>query len=510
MPLKFLLKSRHSQRRSRPLKFRNGKFSTAAVSALVLASCTGETTLSTAASSDQAWSPNGQATSDFSVDGAIGTVDLGDDIKSGKAYDLPQLIDLGQKSHPATRIAWQQARQAAAGVGMVEGTFLPIITANVIGGVQDVITPLPDLQGGTSYVDTDARGVVPNITLQWLLFDFGERQAWKTAAEQTAYAANVNFNGTHQLLIHDISRAYYQYGAAQENMAIAERAYQNSLALQEAAESRFANGIGTSIETAQAKQIVAQSKFRVVQAKDGWSNSYQDLLGAVGVSPRSKIKIATSSGRRLPRSRAMPTDQLIEKALSRRPDVLASYAMLKASEANELAADAAFRPKVYLGAVAADNSGRIQTGALPGIGLQNTTTGVVVGASIPIYDGEIRKNKRLQAQAETAAAAAAHEQAMNVATREIIMSSNALESALASYEAASEMRKAAQVAYDAAFEGYRNGLGTLTDVSAVDTGLLDAKQAQADSHAAALIAASTMAFALGNLTSQSAPARALR
>jgi outer membrane protein TolC len=94
--------------------------------------------------------------------------------------------------------------------------------------------------------------------------------------------------------------------------------------------------------------------------------------------------------------------------------------------------------------------------------------------------------------------------------REILVTSNAVSSALASYEAASELRRAASVTYDAAFEAYQNGLGTLTDVTTAESGLLDARQAQADAHAAALIAASTLAFTLGNMTSSAAPSEALR
>ena len=30
-----------------------------------------------------------------------------------KTYDLPELIDIAERSHPETRVAWEQARQAA-------------------------------------------------------------------------------------------------------------------------------------------------------------------------------------------------------------------------------------------------------------------------------------------------------------------------------------------------------------------------------------------------------------
>jgi outer membrane protein TolC len=480
-----------------------------------LAGCIADPSGLTSSAPDRPWDPGGQG-GGFGVQGAIGDAALTEasrspvQVLSGKTYDLAELIDLGQRSHPSTRVAWEQARQAAAAVGIAEGTFLPMISANVIAGYQDVVTPLPDLKGGTDYVSTKASGVTPNIALQWLLFDFGERQALLEASKQTAYAANVSFNGSHQLLIHNITRAYYLYGVARQKTAIAEQTRANSGKVLAAAQARFSNGIGTSIEVAQAKQLVAQSNFRLVQARDGVDDAYQDLTGAVGLDPKAKVRVATSAGRRLPKARAVPADKVIQQALSRRPDVLASYAAVKASEANERAAAAAFLPKVYLGAVAASNRGRVQSGALPGVGLQGTTSGVMVGASIPIFDGQIRANRQRQAASATAAAVALHRQTRDAAVREILVTSNAVSSALASYEAASELRRAASVTYDAAFEAYQNGLGTLTDVTTAESGLLDARQAQADAHAAALIAASTLAFTLGNMTSSAAPSEALR
>ena len=469
----------------------------------------------TASAPDTPWAPAGAAApaagtaGDFAVPAnpAIGAPAAG--VRSGRLYDLPELIDLAQRSNPATRLAWEQARQAALAQGMVEATFLPILTANVIGGWQNVVTPLPDLEGGTDYVSTEASGVAPNLALQWLVFDFGQREAWREAARQNAYAANVTFNGAHQALIYDVARAYYQYGAARSDLGLAERARGNSRRIAEAAEARYRNGVGTSIEVAQAKQLVAQSNLRLVQAQDSQRDAYQDLLGAVGISPRSSIRVSDTSGRRLPSARALPSDALIETALARRPDVLASYAAVKASEAGERAAEADFMPKVYMGAVAGTENTSLQTGNLPGIGAEGTSTGVILGLSIPLYDGGLRAANQKRAQSTTAAAAAAFERTRDAATREMVVASDTLRSTLEAHTAAVALTSAAQVTYDAAFEAYQNGVGTLTDAIAAENGLLDAREARADAHAAAQIAAATLAFSLGAMTSRAAPAQAL-
>ena len=44
-----------------------------------------------------------------------------------RLYSLPQLIDLAQRSNPDTRVAWEQARQAALAVGMAESLELSVL-----------------------------------------------------------------------------------------------------------------------------------------------------------------------------------------------------------------------------------------------------------------------------------------------------------------------------------------------------------------------------------------------
>lgn len=80
------------------------------------------------------------------------------------------------------------------------------------------------------------------------------------------------------------------------------------------------------------------------------------------------------------------------------------------------------------------------------------------------------------------------------------MASDTLRSALQTYAVASELTETASVTYEASFDAYQNGLGTITDITIADSGLLDARQARADANAPSLIAAATLAFSLGSLT----------
>src|SRR5580704_6195934 len=60
-----------------------------------------------------------------------------------KPYDLPMLIDLAQRTNPQTRAAWEEARAAAAAIGLVESSYLPQLSMEALGGFERTPLPIP-------------------------------------------------------------------------------------------------------------------------------------------------------------------------------------------------------------------------------------------------------------------------------------------------------------------------------------------------------------------------------
>lgn len=427
---------------------------------------------------------------------------LSEGVGQDRSYGLPELIDLAQRTNPATRTAWQRARQAALAVGMVEATYLPVITASVIGGSQELTTPLPEVLGQRLSLENTETGTAQILALQWLLFDFGQRQALATAAKQAAIAANILFNGTHQQLIFDVSQAYYLYGASIQRLGFAETALRNALAVRAAVEARQAQGLATSVETAQARQAVAQAELRQVQAQGEERDRYQSLLAAVGVNVELKVDAVSAADRPLPAPASAPLEATIRQALSQRPDVAASYAAMQASKAGVKAAQADYLPKVYAGGNLAWGSGDFDVTSLPSIGQQGSGNGLLLGVTVPIYDAGLREAQVRDAESRAKMAADELQRVQTAAVTEIVAARNALRTALESHRAATALVAAASTTYDAAFAAYRNGVGTVDAATEADTALLDARQAQADAHAAALVGAVNLAFVVGSLTSR--------
>src|SRR2546426_2028740 len=67
-------------------------------------------------------------------------------INPRKVYGLAELIDIAERSNPDTRVAWERARQAAAGVGLSESAYYPYLAASPAAGYDRAFIPFPTLK----------------------------------------------------------------------------------------------------------------------------------------------------------------------------------------------------------------------------------------------------------------------------------------------------------------------------------------------------------------------------
>src|SRR5215470_4024810 len=158
-----------------------------------------------------------------------------------KTYNLAELIDIAQRSNPETRVAWERARQAAAGVGLTESAYYPYIVAAAAGGYDRAFIPFPTLR--TTLQPPPINGNLPNVEIvggstlstesllaraelnaKWLLIDFGERNAIRAAAREKLMMANVGFNGTHQKIVFNVTDRFYQLGTARQKVMMTQSA----------------------------------------------------------------------------------------------------------------------------------------------------------------------------------------------------------------------------------------------------------------------------------------------
>jgi len=472
----------------------------------LLSACVTDSVERAPASPSTPWQPSGQTsqavTDSFSVPENRQILDnpLTPKIELNHAYSLPELINIAQLENPDTRIAWQQARQAALAVGLSETLFLPIISANVIGGYQHTRTPLPVSVLGHDNIETNSHAVIPALVLQWLVFDFGQRRALTNAAEQVSFAANIGFNGIHQKIIYDVTRTYYQYGAAQARYKKTEEMLRNSKNILAAAEAKRQQGIGTSLEVAQVTQLVAQAELNRVVAQGLQRDAKQALLASTGLPANSKLDVDSPEYQAPSLKVIQPSQKMVEQALARRPDVLASYALAQAAKEGITAAEASYMPKIVMAGGLARARTRFDIQGLPSIGPQTSSSNILLGISLPLYDGGMRAIRVQEAQSRAASAHETFEKTREMAAREIVVSGDVLESAIASETASANLVKTALITYDAAFDAYKHGVGTITVVNEAANNLLLAQQLEIDARTSVLVAVANLAFVMGEMT----------
>ena len=420
-------------------------------------------------------------------------------IDPGKTYGLGELIDIAQRTNPETRGAWERARQAAIAIGLAEGTYYPALTAAATGAVAHVPIPIPTtvVPGGVFTADTHF--VIPALSLEWLLLDFGRRGAAVDAARALAMEAIAGFNAKHQQIVFAVTRDFHALTAVRGKVAADRAAVAAARSLDEAATARKQNGLATLPEVLQAREESARATYELQDALAAEHDARMALLESIGIRPGTPIEIADVSPDPLPPALDQSVDEAIDRALGQRPDLIAGLAAVRAGEAEVRKARADYWPKLAARTAVAGNIGelKVENSAYQGVHELQYDAGFRLEWTL--FDGFERRNKVRLAESTQHHATAELEHATDKAVREVWKAYNDTKVALAKHEAAAALLTASEKAWDATLESYRNGLSTFPDVREAERNLARARTADTAARAEVRTRAAALAFSTGDL-----------
>jgi outer membrane protein len=424
-------------------------------------------------------------------------------------YSLPELIDIAQRRNKDTRIAWEQARQAAIGVGIARAAFLPEITASALGGYQHIASPFPTNLVSRGYITANAQEIFPEIAIKYLLVDFGGgREAAEQGAQQLSFAANVGFTAAHQKLILSVARAYFTLDGVDAQLAAAHKALDDARTLQQASEALHARGLSTIVDVQLARRGTAQAAYDIAQATAAQHNANYTLLQVLELPPTTKLLVQNSFDRPLPRGTLRTVDQMMADALRQRSDLLANLARLRAAESGITQARSDMEPKLLIDSNVQGNLGRISVDGGRYESVEQPQAGLFLRFEWPLYQGGLRQNRVRLAESRRAEAQDALEASSSAALREVAVAYDQVQTGLSQYSAAVTLQAAAQSSSDSAIEAFARGVGAFTDAVNASTALAAARATLVRAHSQALIDAAALAFAAGELTSSAAPSLA--
>jgi outer membrane protein len=467
-------------------------------------------------SSDRTWAPPGLSSYERELAGYSSKEGSQVSINPRKVYGLAELIDIAERNNPETRVAWERARQAAAAVGLSESAYYPFLAASAAAGYDRAFIPFPTLAvnakklltnpslndvkitGGSSLV-TEALVYRAELSAKWLLLDFGERNAVVAAARERLMMANVGFNAIHQKIVFEVTERFYQLGTAHQKVLVSQSALEAAQNVEQAVQARIDSGLATKPELLQAQQQSAQTAFDVEATRGAESDARVALIESLGLLPTVPLKVA-DLGQSSPVEHAdRSVDELITKALSHRPDLVAKLANVYAKQDEIRRVRAEYYPKILLDAHISETELDVSIAGSKYFGDNQPTWGAFITMNVPIFDGFARRHKMEAAEADLHVAQNELAGARDSAVREVWKAYTDFKTALRKQDSAAKLVTASQNAFDAVLESYKNGLSTYPEIVSAQRNLTSARSVGHDTQSAIFTAATALALSTGDL-----------
>ena len=396
-------------------------------------------------------------------------------------------------------MAWERARQAAVAVGLAEGTYYPVIAAVATAAVAHVPLPIPTTVVPGGIFTADTHFVIPALSLEWLLLDFGRRRALVDAAQALAMEANVGFNAKHQQIVFDVTRKFYSLTAVRGKVAADRAALDSARSLEEAATMRKQHEVATLPEVLQAQEETARATYELQDALAAEHDARMALLESIGIRPGAPIEVADVSQQPLPPTLEESVDQAIDRALMQRPDLIARLAAVRAKEAEVRKARADYWPKFAIRSAVAGNIGELKVDNSPYQGVADLQYDAGFRLEWTLFDGFERRNQVRLAESQQHEAEDELEHAKDAAVREVWKAYNDTKVALAKQQAAAALLTASEKAWDATLDSYKHGLATFPDVRESQRDLARARTLDQAARAEVWTQAAAFAFSTGDL-----------
>ncbi|HZO38998.1 MAG TPA: TolC family protein [Methylomirabilota bacterium] len=422
-------------------------------------------------------------------------------IDPDKRYELPELIDLAQRTNPETRVAWEGARRAALAVGLVESEYFPVLAISVLGGYQNLAVPVPTSVASDGFFRLELLQAVPALNLRWLLLDFGRRGNARDAAKERLMAANLGFNRQHQQVAFAVQRAFYGMTSIRARIAVAQSSLDAARTVQEATESRLTRGLATRPEVALARQQAAQAMFDLEDVLAKERDAQVTLAESIGITPTTPIQVTEFSNLPAGTDLQESVEKTIDRALEKRPDLLARVAALRASEADVRRARAAYWPTLSLvgdvGSILGNARITADDKSTKWFGATQPSYGIGLSLAWEVFDGGARQRRVELAESTRRTAEDQITATRDRAVSEVWKAYTDVKLAYRRLDVAAALLEASQLAYDDSLATYRMGLGTLTDLLAARRELSRARFVELDTKVQLLQSAAALAFNTG-------------
>ena len=413
----------------------------------------------------------------------------------GGALDLVALIDLALANNPGTRVAWFQAKAAAAEWGQAKSAYYPTVSASVnftrskMRSVDTTHSGIPFLADSTY---TTSYG--PSLQINYLLFDFGKRSSDVKAALQALYMANFTYNQSLQDLVFNVEMNYYQLYGAEAMVAASLITLEEASTTYRVAEEKRRTGLGSEVDRLRALASLKSAEFEREKNLALVENNRAVLANGLGISVSEAVSIIHPGELLACKELEREVDELMEVTLREKPSLQAARAALRSLTHQRNSAKRNFFPTVS-GTVLGDYFHYQRARGNP---YQNYQAALVLNWNL--FEGFNRQYQLIEAKA-------LEREARQLLRGEQLQAVSQVWSAYFSFKAAQKqvvsakaMVAAAEAAHKAMQISYERGLSDIADLLKEHSVLALARQQKVDAEVSLATSMATLAYATGHLS----------
>lgn len=405
---------------------------------------------------------------------------------------LDRLEQSALRDNPSVQAAAQRLVQALEQAGVTRSSQQPQINARTsIGNSRTSAETSQGLAlGGRSIKGNDYQ---LGVTLSYEVDLLGRVRRLVEASDAQALAAEADRDGVLLLLSSQVATTYWQLRGLDAEMAILNSALDTRRESEELVTARFNAGLSNELDVSRARieRANAQADLHEVQRQRNLLE--HSLATLVGATPAALQLPASGNAASLPQPPAIPVG-LPASLLAQRPDLAGSVATLRATNAQVGVAEGAFYPSFSLTGSFGFASESLQN--LSKGGARQFSAGPL-GLSLPLFDGGRNKSNLAVAKARYEEAVANHQSKLLTALREVEDALSDVQQRQLQGEAQATSQVAAARGYLVARARYERGLSTYLDVTDAQRSALAADRAAAQINTQRLLAAVSVARALG-------------
>ncbi|MFI3291223.1 MAG: TolC family protein [Opitutales bacterium] len=408
---------------------------------------------------------------------------------------LTDLIDIALENNTQTRQYWFQAKIYAAQKGKVDSQYLPTVDLSVQAyrDKTKVLTYATPAIG--SFYET---GYGPTLELNWLLYDFGKREASSLSAKESLRAANFDYNQSIQDLVLQVNEAYFNLYDAMGSVKASIADLEDAETAYKSAKERLDQGVGNKQDMLRALANAKNALFLVEKDSGLVETARANLAKVLSIQVSSDIIISEDISIPTSQEAQESVDSLMAQALKRREDILAAYARLRASEADTKVAEKEYMPKIGLSASAQ----WLDYTDSPYINAPYYNYSLGLSLSWSVFDGFNRQYEIISKKASENAQAQELKAYMVEIVSNVWAYYYSYQSAIKQVESAKAAMQAANESYIATKTGYDNGVNSLTDLLSAQSFLATARQQHVTANSNLAISIARLAHSTGLLFNQ--------